>query len=110
MRITEILSKYIENLEYKAISLWLGIHDKANEGNFVYASDKSPITWENWKNGQPDNVIGAPNQRKFYNGTNIDQDCGYIDNQPGWNNQWGDDQCHDLHRFVCVRDKKLSKC
>ena len=109
MRITEILSKYIRNV-YKVYSLWLGIHDKANEGNFVYASDKSPITWDNWKNGQPDNVIKAPNHHRFYNGTKIDQDCGYIDNQPEWNNQWGDDQCHDLHRFVCVRDKKLSKC
>ena len=38
MRITEILSKYMENAD-KVYSLWLGIHDKANEGNFVYASD-----------------------------------------------------------------------
>ena len=27
---------------------WLGVNDKSQENNFVYASDGSPITYENW--------------------------------------------------------------
>ena len=34
---------------------WLGIHDKNDEGNFVYDSDDTPIVWSNWGPGEPNN-------------------------------------------------------
>ena len=37
---------------------WIGLNDIANEGSFVYNSDQSSISWENWRNGQPNNVAG----------------------------------------------------
>ena len=30
---------------------WLGIHDKIVEGTFAYASDNTPIKFDNWKEG-----------------------------------------------------------
>ena len=68
-------------------NFWIGIHDKVNEGHFVYASDKSPIEWSKWSNGQPNSYGG-------------DQDCVIVRN-----NQWDDRPCHDLRTFACVRDK-----
>ena len=30
---------------------WIGIHDKIVEGTFAYASDNTPIKFDNWKEG-----------------------------------------------------------
>ena len=30
---------------------WIGIHDKIVEGTFVYASDNTPIKFDNWDEG-----------------------------------------------------------
>ena len=58
--ITEILYSL---MQAKGINnFWIGIHDKVNEGHFVYASNKSPIEWNKWSKGQPNSYGG-------------DQDC-----------------------------------
>ena len=73
---------------------WLGIHDKAIENTFVYASDDSPIEWNNWSGGQPNNL-------------NSGQDCAVVRGK-GLNDKWDDRPCNDQWSFVCVRHK-LSK-
>ena len=72
---------------------WIGINDKSQEGNFVYASDDTPIIWNNWANGQPDNGAGP--------GGN--QDCAQI--EWGSDGTWDDDYCSNLFSFVCERGK-----
>ena len=39
------------------MQFWLGIHDKSEEGTFVYASDNTPIILNNWNIGEP-NIYG----------------------------------------------------
>ena len=75
-------------------NFWIGIHDKVNEGHFVYASDKSPIEWNKWSKGQPNSYGG-------------DQDCVIVRYDDDF--YWDDRQCDDLRSFACVRDK-LGKC
>ena len=50
-RITKSLYSHMksENIE----SFWLGIHDKINEGYFIFASDNSVVKWKDWAVGQP---------------------------------------------------------
>ena len=36
------------------VEFWLGIHDKSEEGTFVFASDNTPIKLNNWNAGEPD--------------------------------------------------------
>ena len=50
-RITKILYSQMESENIE--SFWLGVHDKINEGYFVYASDNSVVTWQDWAVGQP---------------------------------------------------------
>merc|ERR1711974_47232 len=38
--------------------IWIGIHDKTNEGKFTYESDEKPITWKNWNKNEPNNSGG----------------------------------------------------
>ena len=70
---------------------WLGIHDKNEEGTFVYVSDDSPIEFKNWNNGEPndygkgeDCVALYPHIRKW-----IDLPCQT-----------------DESSIVCVREKQ----
>ena len=73
---------------------WLGIHDKAIENTFVYASDDSPIEWNNWDDGQPNDWKG--------------QDCAYVESKDaslGTAGKWGDCPCDSQKSVVCVRNK-----
>ena len=38
-------------------NLWIGLNDKANEGQFIWA-DGSPVTYANWNGGEPNNSGG----------------------------------------------------
>ena len=71
---------------------WIGIHDKANEGHFVYESDNSPLTWHNWL--------------RVYLNDNLY--CGVVRND--WNNEWDHQKCDERRSFACVRGNKLVKC
>ena len=37
--------------------IWIGIHDKTNEGKFTYESDGKPIVWKKWNSGEPNNMF-----------------------------------------------------
>ena len=74
------------------VDFWIGVNDKANEGNFVYASDNSSIAWNDWADGQPNSYKG-------------NQDCvAVINERMGWD----DRQCNgaDVFHFACVRGGK----
>lgn len=75
----------------ETVGWWFGFHDQAVEGTFQWANG-DPVDYENWKEGEPNNVAGA-----WGDG----EDCGSVvgwGGVPGWN---------DLHcdywalPFVC---------
>ena len=67
---------------------WLGINDKSEEGQFVYASDNSTIKFENWKGGEPNNAENAEN-------------CVEVKTTDGF---WNDVSCHgDKNSIVCEK-------
>ena len=69
---------------------WLGIHDKASEGNFVYDSDNQPIDWSDWAEGEPNNLGYGEN-------------CAVVDK----NGEWVDLPCNWSpwkRSIVCERD------
>ena len=80
-------------------SFWLGINDKSQENNFVYASDGSPITYENWCG--PDccsHTHGEPSG----NG-----DCVWVDfvyhHSCSDHSVWDDEPCSNVKPFVCEK-------
>ena len=91
--VTETVTSYMEIAGVEGF--WLGIHDRDNEGVFVYASDDLPIQWNNWKDGQPNNAGQG-------------QDCVVLKNDPDWNGEWDDAKCDNVRSFpfVCFREKQ----
>ena len=67
-------------------SAWIGIDDKLQEGQFTYASDGSPVTYTNWKNGNPNNADGDENCVKY------GKDLDYT---------WNDVTCSQKNRIIC---------
>ena len=72
---------------------WLGIHDKNKEGTFVYASDNSPMEFNNFNKGEPNNGASCKCE-----------DCVHVIYQPAAEGFWNDLPCnsHQLS-VVCVR-------
>lgn len=66
--------------------IWLGGSDAALEGDFRW-SDGSPLVFESWAPGQPDNGAGV--------------DC--IEKRNDGAGGWYDRRCTDVHRYVCER-------
>ena len=67
---------------------WIGINDMENEGTFVYDSDSSPLSFTNWKSGEPNNA-------------NSGEDCAIVN----FYGKWVDLHCTDYKRStVCVRE------
>ena len=66
---------------------WIGIQDEpvSPEGTWVYASDRCPLEYTNWKPGEPNNLS--------------DEDCGEIGHTK--NDLWNDSQCAGLLGSVC---------
>ena len=62
---------------------WIGIHEKfhSQEGSFVYASDDTPIIWDNCSSGNPDDYRG-------------NQDC--VQRGHGPDDTWDDLSCDSL--------------
>ena len=71
--------------------IWLGIHNKAFEGNFVHNSDNQPIEWNNWSiETNPDTCSLSDCQ-----------DCAMVDD----NGKWYDYPCSAYtDAVVCERD------
>ena len=88
---------------------WLGIHDKNEEGTFVYASDGKNHRIINdfindfeiinefkiWADGEPNNY--------FNHDHGSDEDCVILVTKKG---KWNDVECkHHKSSIVCARDK-----
>ena len=85
----------IEAREIFNDEFWLGIHDKNEEGTWVYASDNSPLEFDNWAGGEPSN-------------SGIGEDCGIVENDGG-NGGWNDLHCTNWRKsFVCTSKSPLS--
>ena len=69
---------------------WIGIHDRYNEGTFVYESDNALLSSTNWGAGEPnDNTSG--------------EDCVEVNRWNDWN--WNDLPCSYQQRStVCLRE------
>ena len=68
---------------------WIGIHDRYNEGTFVYESDDALLSSTNWGAGEPnDNTSG--------------EDC--VEVKIEWNGKWNDIPCTETKSYVCTRD------
>ena len=52
-----ILDKVLNHTNHVGIgAFWLGVNDISEEGTFVYACDKTPITLKNWNEGKIINI------------------------------------------------------
>ena len=70
-------------------TFWIGIHDIANEGNFVYDSNGLIIGYQNWNSGEPNDAGG--------------EDCTEIYVENG---KWNDIPCNNQLSFVCEKPGK----
>ena len=68
--------------------IWIGLTDTHEEGNWSW-SDQTPVDYDNWVPGQPNNAYGGV------------QDCGVFYILDGG---WHDDRCSKLHEYLCRRD------
>ena len=87
---------------------WIGIRDVQTEDTFRYDSNGEQITWNNWKQGQPNNAGGG-------------EDCTSVGvtkmatSNGNWNiniasseaGLWWDQKCHFLKEFVCESSVKV---
>ena len=71
---------------------WIGIHDKINEGNFVYVSSNATIVYENWNSGEPNSYMGT------------EEDCTMM----GQNGKWYDAPCGSKLPFVCEKSGEVT--
>nr|KAG5686217.1 hypothetical protein BaRGS_013900 [Batillaria attramentaria] len=72
--------------EHGGDSVWIGLHDIAEEGKWVWASSHEPAEFTNWGPGQPDNL----------NSHHEHEDCAMI-----WHlsaeGKWNDGNCESGH-------------
>nr|CAB3263945.1 macrophage mannose receptor 1 [Phallusia mammillata] len=66
--------------------MWLGMSDMTEEGNWEW-SDRQPLTYLNWREGQPNSYGG-------------NEDCGAIITRNGL---WGDTPCSRHLSFICKK-------
>ena len=68
---------------------WLGIHDKNEDGSFVYASDNLALNWNSWAPGEPGN-------------SSIGENCVQVTD----NGNWSSVPCQKNERsLICMRGK-----
>ena len=72
---------------YLLLFRWLGIHDKAKEGKWVYQSSNLPINFSDW-------VANEPNNHKDSN-----EDC--VEHWRHRGSGWNDITCNSERPFVC---------
>ena len=80
-------------------SFWLGINDKSQENNFVYASDGSPIIYENWCG--PDCCRGSHGEPSG-NGDCVRIGIGHHLSCSDLS-AWDDEPCSNVKPFVCEK-------
>ena len=85
------------------IIFWLGMTDTAAEGQWVWNSDGSPVTWTIWGRGEPD---GGSSQNC------VDMLRNYAINiGEGDKKKWGTGGCESPHArtVVCEKKEKIRK-
>ncbi|XP_063413996.1 uncharacterized protein LOC134696242 [Mytilus trossulus] len=70
-----------------SLGFYTGGNDEKSEHNFVWTDNGAPVTYSNWRPGQPNNVGG-------------DQDCLLLQ-YPDTNFEWGDVACSEKHPYIC---------
>ena len=79
-------NKVTELAKAKGIfTMWIGIHDKANEGVFRYENSGQTITYTNWDTNEPNNAANR-------------EHCGQLYVASG---KWNDNECSKTFAFVC---------
>ena len=81
------------------------MHDRKHENRFVWQSDDTPLTYSNWRSGEPNNNWGG-----------TDEDCAMISGTKRSNHnwrivivekefKWNDVPCHMKHdgRAICQK-------
>ena len=61
--------------------MWLGATDNAREGHFIWETSRTPMTYNNWRPGAPDNLRRIENciQMLKSTGTWNDLPCNTTD-------------------------------
>ena len=75
----------------RKISIWIGCNDISHEGRFVWVHNNQPITFSNWKPGEPNNVGN--------------EDCCMMGFPHGLG-QWNDWRCNNadlVDYFICKK-------
>ena len=67
-------------------TLLVGMHDRSYEGGYEW-TDKSPLTYSNWKDNQPNDATQTEN-------------CVLMDSRNG---QWFDWRCGSYYAFICKK-------
>ena len=67
---------------------WLGLTDVDNEGQFVWETDKTPVSWTNWKTNEPSGRTDYDCVRNVYQST-----------------YWQDFKCVWTYPYVCQKGK-----
>ncbi|XP_041040880.1 macrophage mannose receptor 1 [Carcharodon carcharias] len=65
--------------------VWIGLHKPRPNGGFVW-SDDSPVAFQNWNPGEPNQFRGIEN-------------C--VEAGTGYEMQWNDIHCESLHDWIC---------
>ena len=74
---------------YVAGLIFIGINDKDNEGQFVYDSSNEPISFSNWRAGDPDGGTGS--------------NCVGFQYRESTKTKWIDATCSNKFRFLCEK-------
>uniref|UniRef100_A0A8C6YLE7 Macrophage mannose receptor 1-like n=1 Tax=Nothoprocta perdicaria TaxID=30464 RepID=A0A8C6YLE7_NOTPE len=82
----------ISNLKYLYSSYWMGLNALDSERGFIW-SDGSPVNFEKWSNGEPNNYDG-------------NEKCGVFN---GYNSmKWNDLFCEHMNAYVCQIKKGVT--
>uniref|UniRef100_A0A8B9M082 MRC1 protein n=1 Tax=Accipiter nisus TaxID=211598 RepID=A0A8B9M082_9AVES len=82
----------IAGLDYLHLSYWMGLSALDSDSGFIW-SDGSPVNFEKWANGEPNNYDG-------------NEKCGVFN---GYNNmKWNDLFCEHMQDYVCQIKKGAS--
>ncbi|GAB6032988.1 Fc fragment of IgE, low affinity II, receptor for (CD23) [Chamberlinius hualienensis] len=65
---------------------WLGASDLAKDDTWIWAHDNSPVSFNNWLEGQPDNYQG-------------NEKCLHYWTEFNWG--WNDAQCLTAYHYIC---------
>ncbi|XP_060076914.1 perlucin-like [Ylistrum balloti] len=78
---------------YKPGIFWLGASDLLTEGEWMWSSDNSFMSYKNFAPREPNNADGNENCLEFDFSGNF---------------QWNDNNCENLYNFVCEVPMKIS--